>query len=69
MACNVGKIDRIVRILGGAGLLSLAFVGPHTPWGYLGAVPLITGLLGFCPAYTLFRKKECCLPDKNHISR
>jgi hypothetical protein len=51
---NEGTIDRAVRIIAGIAILSLAFVGPKSPLGYLGLVPLATGLLGFCPAYKIF---------------
>jgi hypothetical protein len=51
---NEGTIDRAVRIIAGIAILSLAFVGPQSPLGYLGLVPLATGLLGFCPAYKIF---------------
>ena len=54
MTGNVGGIDRVLRILVGLGLLSLVFVGPQTPWGWIGAVPLLTGLTGWCPAYLPF---------------
>lgn len=50
---NEGTIDRAIRIVLGLGLLSLAFIGPQTPIGYVGVVPLATGILGFCPAYRL----------------
>jgi hypothetical protein len=53
MTGNVGGIDRVLRILVGLGLLSLVFVGPQTPWGWIGVVPLLTALIGWCPAYTL----------------
>jgi hypothetical protein len=56
---NVGGVDRAVRIVVGLGILSLAFVGPHTPWGYLGLIPLVTGLIGWCPAYLPFGIKTC----------
>ncbi|MGE5242143.1 MAG: DUF2892 domain-containing protein [Bacteroidota bacterium] len=56
---NVGGVDRAVRIVVGLGILSLAFVGPQTPWGYLGLVPLVTGLIGWCPAYLPFGIKTC----------
>lgn len=56
---NVGGVDRAVRIVVGLGILSLAFVGPQTPWGYLGLVPLVTGLIGWCPAYMPFGIKTC----------
>ena len=54
MTGNVCGIDRVLRILVGLGLLSLVFVGPQTPWGWIGAVVLLTGLIGWCPAYLPF---------------
>ena len=56
---NEGTIDRAIRILAGVVVLSLVFIGPRTPFGYLGAVPLLTGLIGFCPAYRLFGLSTC----------
>ena len=60
---NVGSIDRIARILAGTLLLVLTFVGPLAqtlfPWGLLGFVPLLTGLIGWCPAYRIFGLKTC----------
>ncbi|MDD2705948.1 MAG: DUF2892 domain-containing protein [Acidocella sp.] len=56
---NVGKIDRILRVIVGLVLLSLIFVGPHTLWGLIGFVPLGTALIGFCPAYKLFGISTC----------
>jgi hypothetical protein len=53
MQTNIGKVERIVRVVAGAGILSLAFVGPQSPWAYLGALPLLTGLVGWCPPYAL----------------
>lgn len=53
MTKNIGTAERIVRIVLGIGILSLAFVGPASPWAYLGAVPLLTGLVGWCPPYAL----------------
>ena len=50
---NEGTADRVARIALGLGLLSLTVVGPETAWGLVGLVPLVTGLLGSCPAYTL----------------
>ena len=50
---NEGTIDRAVRIIAGLAILSLAFVGPQSPLGYIGLVPLVTGVIGFCPAYRL----------------
>lgn len=59
MNCNVGGVDRVLRIIVGIGLLSIVFVGPQTPWGWIGAVPLLTGLFGYCPAYLPFGIKTC----------
>lgn len=64
MKSNVGSLDRIARVVLGAGLLALALVGPKTPFGYLGLVPLFTGLFGFCPAYTLLGVNSCRVADK-----
>ncbi|MFT3707143.1 MAG: DUF2892 domain-containing protein [Archangium sp.] len=50
---NEGPIDRALRVILGAGVVSLAVVGPQTPWAWLGLIPLITGLVGFCPLYRL----------------
>ena len=54
MKKNIGGLDRIVRIVVGAVLIALVFVGPKTPWGWIGLVPLLTAFVGFCPAYRLF---------------
>lgn len=51
MTCNIHPIERVVRTLIGIGLLAIVFVGPKTPWGWIGVVPLATGLLGWCPPY------------------
>jgi hypothetical protein len=59
---NLGSIDRTIRILAGTGLLALVFVGPQTPWGYLGLVPLLTGVIGFCPAYCPLGLSTCRIP-------
>ncbi len=61
---NVGKIDRILRVIVGLALISLYFVGPQTPWGLIGIVPLVTALIGFCPAYTLLGIKTCPVASK-----
>lgn len=59
MKVNEGAIDRVLRVLVGAGVLSLAFVGPQTPWAYLGLIPLITGFVGFCPVYAVLGLNTC----------
>ncbi len=59
MRVNEGTLDRVLRVVAGVGILSLAFIGPQTPWGYLGLIPLITGLVGYCPAYALLGISTC----------
>jgi len=56
---NEGSLDRLLRIVAGVVLLALVFVGPHTPLGWIGIVPLVTGLVGFCPAYKIFGINTC----------
>lgn len=56
---NVGLADRIIRAVVGLGLIGLVFFGPETPWGWLGLVPLLTALVGFCPAYRLVGLSTC----------
>jgi hypothetical protein len=53
MKPNIGKTERVVRIMVGLGVLSLAFVGPRASWAYLGILPLLSGLIGWCPPYAL----------------
>ncbi|MCB1851485.1 MAG: DUF2892 domain-containing protein [Gammaproteobacteria bacterium] len=56
---NVGTLDRILRIAAAIILIALTLTGIIGPWGWIGVVPLITGLLGWCPAYTLLGIKTC----------
>jgi hypothetical protein len=53
MKPNIGRTERIVRVVIGVGVSSLAVVGPHAPWAYFGLLPLLTGLVGWCPPYAL----------------
>ena len=53
MKKNIGGVERIVRVVVGIGILALAFVGPKSPWAYLGMLPIVTGLVGWCPPYSL----------------
>ena len=55
MTVNMGSADRIIRAIVGVVLLALVFVGPQTPWGWIGLIPLATSLVGFCPAYVPFK--------------
>lgn len=59
MKVNEGALDRVLRVLVGGAVLSLAFVGPQTPWAYLGVIPLLTGLVGFCPLYAVLGINTC----------
>lgn len=59
MKSNVGGIDRILRIVIGAVLIILAATGSVGWWGWLGAVPLLSGLVGVCPMYRLFGLSTC----------
>ncbi len=56
---NEGTIDRALRVMAGIVLISLVFVGPQTPFGWIGVVPLLTGLVGWCPVYTLLGLNTC----------
>lgn len=56
---NEGSIDRALRVIVGLVLLSLVFFGPKTAWGWVGLVPLVTGLIGSCPVYSLFGLNTC----------
>jgi hypothetical protein len=56
---NVGIIDRTLRIVAGLALIALTTTGTIGPWGWIGVVPLATGVLGWCPAYSLFGFKTC----------
>ena len=62
---NVGKIDRIIRIIFGLGLLSLTFLGPKTLWGLIGIIPLVTASFKFCPFYPLIGLDTCSMEGKN----
>jgi len=59
MKANVGTIDRVLRIIVGIVLIALVFVGPQTPWGWIGVVPLLTAFISFCPLYTLLGINTC----------
>ena len=60
---NEGTVDRVLRVIAGVILVSLVFVGPKTPWGWIGVVPIITGLAGTCPVYTMFGLRTCPMKE------
>ncbi len=56
---NIHPVERIVRGLVGVGVLCLAFVGPKSPWGYLGLILIATAVVGWCPPYALLGINTC----------
>lgn len=61
MKCNTGTIDRAVRVIAGLALIALAATGTVGVWGWIGVVPLLTGIVGFCPAYAMFGMNTCSM--------
>jgi hypothetical protein len=58
---NEGTVDRALRVVVGIAVISLVFVGPQTPWGWVGLVPLVTGLVGNCPLYSVLGIRTCAV--------
>ncbi len=67
ISMNVGLWDRIIRIIVGLVLITLAYLEMIGVWGYIGIIPLVTGLLKWCPLYSLLGIKTC--PRQNTIKR
>ena len=65
MKANVGGIDRIARIVVGLVLIALAATGTVGVWGWIGVVPLLTGLIRWCPLYPLLGISSCPLKKNN----
>jgi membrane protein implicated in regulation of membrane protease activity len=61
MTKNVGNLERIIRIIVGIALIAIVFVGPKSIWGWIGVVPLLTGLIGWCPPYQLLGINTCSM--------
>ena len=59
MKANVGGIDKVLRIVVGAGLVGATVAGFVPVWGYVGVIPLVTGLINFCPIYPLLGMSTC----------
>ncbi len=59
MKFNVGGLDRILRIIVGIVLIALAVTGTIGVWGWIGIVPLVTGLFKFCPLYSIIGISSC----------
>lgn len=64
MKANVGTVDRVLRVLGGLALIGLAASGNIGIWGYIGVVPLLTGIFRFCPAYPLLGINTCSAKEE-----
>lgn len=59
MKANVGNVDRLLRIVIGAALVLAAVFGLIGLWGYIGMLPLVTGIFRVCPAYSLLGMSTC----------
>jgi len=59
MQANVGNVDRILRIVVGLVLIGLAATGRIGVWGWIGLLPLLTGIVRVCPAYSILGVKTC----------
>ena len=59
MKANVGTIDRVLRILAGVVLIALTLTGTIGLWGWIGLVPLATGVFRLCPLYPLLGMNSC----------
>ncbi|MFX4227627.1 MAG: DUF2892 domain-containing protein [Porticoccaceae bacterium] len=61
MKTNEGTLDRIIRVIVGLVLLSTVVIGPQSLVGLIGLIPLLTGVIGFCPLYKIFGLSTCPL--------
>jgi hypothetical protein len=60
---NIGNPERAIRVGGGLLLVVLAATGTVGIWGYLGVIPMATGLIGWCPPYAMFGISTCAKKD------
>ncbi len=65
MQANVGTIDRVLRIVIGLVLIGLAATGRIGAWGWIGVLPLLTGIVRVCPAYSILGVKTCGSPKSD----
>jgi membrane protein implicated in regulation of membrane protease activity len=63
---NEHAVERLLRVILGAVLLALVFVGPQTPFGWIGVIPLVTGIAGTCPLYSILGISTCSTNNKKH---
>lgn len=59
MKTNEGTIDRALRVIAGLALIGLTATGMIGVWGWIGVMPLLTGIIGICPAYSIFGMSTC----------
>ena len=59
MGCNTGTVDRALRVIVGLALIALAATHTIGVWGWIGIVPLLTGIFSFCPVYALLGMNTC----------
>ncbi len=64
MPVNEGTTDRVIRVILGVVLIALVYVGPKTPWGWIGIVPLLTGITGRCALYKVLGFNTCPLDTR-----
>ena len=64
MKLNVGGMDRIARVVAGLALIGLTLAGVIDAWGWIGVIPLATGLFSVCPLYPLIGISTCKLKEK-----
>jgi hypothetical protein len=65
MTKNIHPVERVIRVVVGLVLTTMAFVGPANPWFLLGMIPVLTGLTGWCPPYQLLGINTCKMKSKN----
>lgn len=65
MKMNEGTLDRVVRVILGGTLISQVFMGLQSSLGWVGVIPLLTGVIGFCPIYKVFNLQTCPLKVKH----
>ncbi len=59
MVKNIHPIERVIRVVVGIALTTMAFTGPHNPWFLLGIIPVLTGAIGWCPPYQILGINTC----------
>ena len=64
MTQNIGSLDRIVRIVIGVALIAATLTGAIGVWGWVGVVPLVTALMGWCPPYAILGFSTCAMKKK-----